>query len=167
MMRGVLTRSNYSCSKTLQVFTISLSTAVCCMHFECLTSTDGWLTFYEPIRNAVWFICWGTEFKNPCGIEYMCLFFLPIAPKPLPPCLFVGQGLMAISHFTNHKQKTKTKKTVERWAKFCFPENSLNYWLQKKPLPINYASVTKESQVVWMTFIWFKKIPNSYLYLVN
>ena len=142
MMRGVLTRSNYSCSKTLHVFTISLSTAICCMHFECLTSTDGWLTFYQPIRNAVWFICWGTEFKSPCGIEYRCFFFLPIAPRPLPPRLVIGQGFMNISHFTNQKRKTQ-KKPVERWGKFCFPENSLNYWLQKKPLPINYASVTK------------------------
>lgn len=167
MMRGVLTRSNYSCSKTLQVFTISLSTAVCCMHFECLTSTDGWLTFYQPIRNAVWFICWGTEFKNPRGIEYMCFFFLPIAPKPLPPCLFVGQGLMAISHFTNHKQKTQKKNRLKGELNSVFQRT---HWItdyKKNPLPINYASVTKKSQVVWMTFIRFKKIPNSYLYLVN
>ena len=84
-----------------------LSTAVCCMHFECLTCTDGWLTFYQPIRNAVWSICRGTEFKNPRGIEYRCFFFLPIAPRPLPPHLVVGQGFMNISHFTNHKRKTK------------------------------------------------------------
>ena len=88
------------------------------MHFECLTPTDGWLTFYQPIRNAVWSICWGTEFKNPRGIEYRCFFFLPIAPRPLPPCLVVGQGFVAISHFTNHKRKTHThthtqKKTVK------------------------------------------------------
>ena len=168
MMRGVLTRSNYSCSKTLQVFTISLSTAVCCMHFECLTSTDGWLTFYQPIRNAVWFICWGTEFKNPRGIEYMHVFFFSSYCPQAAPTLFI-RWTRTHGHIPLYKPQTKNthKKPVERWAKFCFPENSLNYWLQKKPLPINYASVTKESQVIWMTFIRFKKIPNSYLYLVN
>ena len=110
---------------------ISLSTAVCCMHFECFTSTDGLLTFYQPIRNAAWSIRVRTEFKNPRhGIEYRFFFFL-LPPRPLLPCLVVGQGFMAISHFTNHKRKTHQKKPVERWAKFCFPENSLNYWLQK------------------------------------
>ena len=107
---NLLTRSNYSCSKTLQVFTISLYTAVSCMHFECLTSTDGWLTFYQPIRNAVWFICWGTK---PSWDWIQVFFFLPIAPRSLPPCLLVGQGFMAISHFTNHKQKTKKKNQLK------------------------------------------------------
>ena len=135
MMRGVFTRSNYSCSKTLQVFIISLSTAVCCMHFECLTSTDGWLTFYQPIRNAVWSIRVRKEFKNPRhGIEYRFFFFL-LPPRPLLPCLVVGQGFMAISHFTNHKRKTHQKKPVERWAKFCFQRT---HWITDYKKAIGY-----------------------------
>ena len=133
MMRGVFTRSNYSCSKTLQVFTISLSTAVCCMRFECLTSTDLWLV---DILSANQECCLvyplGNRVKKPSWDWIQVFFFLPInAPRPLLPSLVVGQGFTAISHFTNHKRKTHQKEPVERWAKICFPENSLNYWLQK------------------------------------
>lgn len=106
MMRRVLTRSNYSsCSKTLQVFTISLSTGVCCMHFECLTSTDGWLTFYQPIRNAVWSICWGAEFKNPRGIKYRWFFssYCPQAPPTLFSCWTRIHG-----HIPLYKPQTKS-----------------------------------------------------------
>lgn len=107
MMRGVFARSNYSCCKTLQVFTISQSTAVCCMHFECLTSTDGWLTFYQPIRNAVWSIRWGTEFKNPCGIEYRC-FFPSYCPQA-PPTLF-SRWTRIHGHIPLYKSQTKNTK---------------------------------------------------------
>lgn len=70
------------------------------------------------------------------------VFFSSYCPQA-PPTPF-SRWTRIHEHIPLYKPQTKNKKKpVERWGKFCFPDNSLNYWLQKKPLPINYASVTK------------------------
>ena len=114
MMRGVFTRSNYSCSKTLQAFSISLSTGT--LYVVCT------LNVWHPLMVGWHSISQSGMLFGPSAGEQSSktlvglntgVFFLPIAPRPLPPCLVVGQRFVAISHFTNHKRKTPKKKTVK------------------------------------------------------
>jgi len=124
-MRGVFTRSNYSCSKTLQVFTISLSTGM--LYALWMFDIHWWLVDILSANQECCLVhLLGNWVQKPSWDWIQVFFFLPIALQA-PSTLF-SRWTRIHGHIPLYKPQMKNipkKKTVERWAKFCFPENSL------------------------------------------
>ena len=121
MMRGVFTRSNYSCSKTLQAFSISLSTGTLCV--VCT------LNVWHPLMVGWHSISQSGMLFGPSAGEQSSktlvglntgVFFSSYCPQA-PPTLF-SRWTTICGYIPLYKPQTKNtkKKNGERWAKCVF-----------------------------------------------
>lgn len=134
MMRGVFTRSNYSCSKTLQAFTISLSTGT--LYVVCTLNVwpplmVGWHSISQS--GMLFGPSAGDRVQKPSWDWIQVFFFSSYCPQA-PPTLF-SRWTTICGYIPLYKPQTKkTKKKTVKGELNVFSRELIELLITKKAI---------------------------------